>query len=201
MTLNEKLKTCRINKGLSQEKVAELVGVSRQAVTKWENGQTIPSSDNLLELAAIYNMSIDELVSDKQQSKTIEIKRTNLTLTAIILQAAFMNAAMQPFQFLTIPSLKAFELAFKFIPLLAASVWMALNLRYEKNPAQYRKNTKTELLYCLVQLAILLFGHFSGRYFIATLLLLSVASFYILVINPKIMNRPLTRQPGKHTNK
>ena len=37
MTLGEKLKSYRTNKKISQEKVAELVGVSRQAVTKWEN--------------------------------------------------------------------------------------------------------------------------------------------------------------------
>ena len=44
MTLGEKLKSCRTKKKLSQEKVAELVGVSRQAVTKWENNQTVPKN-------------------------------------------------------------------------------------------------------------------------------------------------------------
>lgn len=66
MTLGEKLKACRSSKGISQEKVAELVGVSRQAVTKWENDQTTPSSDNLMALASIYGVSLDELVSEKQ---------------------------------------------------------------------------------------------------------------------------------------
>ena len=47
MLLNEKLRELRDKKRTSQEKVAELVGVSRQAVTKWEKGQTVPISDKL----------------------------------------------------------------------------------------------------------------------------------------------------------
>lgn len=41
MTLGEKLKMYRKQKGVSQEKIAELVGVSRQAVTKWESGGSL----------------------------------------------------------------------------------------------------------------------------------------------------------------
>ena len=55
MTLGERLKMYRRQKGLSQEKIAEMLGVSRQAVTKWELGQTTPSSDNLIALANLYD--------------------------------------------------------------------------------------------------------------------------------------------------
>ena len=55
MTLGERLKMYRTQKGLSQEKIAEMLGVSRQAVTKWELGQTTPSSDNLIALANLYD--------------------------------------------------------------------------------------------------------------------------------------------------
>lgn len=199
MTLGEKLKSCRTKKKLSQEKVAELVGVSRQAVTKWENNQTVPNSNNLITLASIYGVSLDELVTEKQKDEKSEnpILRSNLILLAIILQAACINVAMQPSLVADIPSLRMFNLAIKFLPLLSVSIWMSLNLRYEKDPVQYRKNTKIELLYCLVQVAVLLFGHYSKLYFLGTLLLVVVASFYILVINPKYMNRQLARS-GKH---
>lgn len=195
MTLGEKLKSCRTKKKLSQEKVAELVGVSRQAVTKWENNQTVPNSNNLITLASIYGVSLDELVTETQEDEKSKnpILRSNLILLAIILQAACINVAMQPSLVADIPSLRMFNLAIKFLPLLGASIWMSLNLRYEKDPVQYRKNTKIELLYCLVQLAVLLFGHYSKLYFLGTLLLVVVASFYILVINPKYMNRQLAR--------
>lgn len=62
MTLGERLKAQRKAKGLSQEKVAEMVGVSRQAVTKWEADQSTPSSDNLIALSELFQIPLDKLV-------------------------------------------------------------------------------------------------------------------------------------------
>ena len=47
MTLGERIKACRQQAGMSQEKVAELMGISRQAVTKWETNKSAPSTENL----------------------------------------------------------------------------------------------------------------------------------------------------------
>ena len=47
---------------LSQEKLAEQIGVSRQAVSKWERGEASPDTDNLIALSKLYNISLDELV-------------------------------------------------------------------------------------------------------------------------------------------
>lgn len=199
MTLGEKLKSYRTNKKISQEKVAELVGVSRQAVTKWENDQTVPTSNNLITLASIYGVSVDELVTGKQTEEKNEnsILHSNLTLMAIILQVPCLNVAMKPSLVADIPSLRMSDLAIKFLPLLAVSSWMSFNLRYEKDPVQYRKNTKIELFYCLVQVSVLLFGYYSKLYFLGTLLLIIVALYYILIINPKYMNRQLTKSRNK----
>ena len=197
MTLGEKLKMYRTGRGLSQEKVAELVGVSRQAVTKWENNQTVPSTDNLMALASIYQISLDDLAGGRRdgRKKEKEILHANLTLIGIILQTAFLNAAMQPFQLP--PSLRAAEIAVKLVPLLAASVWMALNLRYEKDPARRNRNARIELLYCLVQAGIALLGHYSGWHWAGTLLLMAVALLYIFAVNPRYMDRRLTRGFGE----
>lgn len=66
MPLNERIKACRQSAGMSQEKVAELVGVSRQAVTKWESGQSAPTTENLFKLAHIFGTTVDLLLgSDK----------------------------------------------------------------------------------------------------------------------------------------
>ena len=59
MSLGERIKEQRKNCGLSQEKVAELVGVSRQAVTKWEAEQSAPSTENLFRLAEIFGTTVD----------------------------------------------------------------------------------------------------------------------------------------------
>ena len=64
MTLGERIKEQRVGNGLSQEKVAELVGVSRQAVTKWESGQSAPSTENLFKLAEIFGTTVDFLLAD-----------------------------------------------------------------------------------------------------------------------------------------
>lgn len=60
--ISRKLKELRIKEGLSQEKLAEQLMVSRQAVSKWENGEALPDMENMVALAKLYNISLDELV-------------------------------------------------------------------------------------------------------------------------------------------
>lgn len=67
MSLGERIKSHRRRCGLSQEKVAEAVGVSRQAVTKWEAGQSMPSTENLFRLAALFGTSPDLLLAPEEQ--------------------------------------------------------------------------------------------------------------------------------------
>lgn len=69
MALGERMKECRQNAGMSQEKVAELVGVSRQAVTKWEANQSAPNTENLFKLAEIFGTTVDMLVASEDDSK------------------------------------------------------------------------------------------------------------------------------------
>jgi len=61
-SLGEVLKDRRIQAQLTQEFVAESLGVTRQAVSKWENGTADPSTTNLLKLAKLYNISPEELL-------------------------------------------------------------------------------------------------------------------------------------------
>lgn len=64
MNLAEKLKALRRQAGMSQEKLAEKLGVSRQAVTKWETDSGVPDIENLRAISGIFDVSIDELLSD-----------------------------------------------------------------------------------------------------------------------------------------
>ncbi len=57
-----RLKELRINSELSQEKLAEQLLVSRQAVSKWENGEAMPDIENMIALAKLYGISLDKLV-------------------------------------------------------------------------------------------------------------------------------------------
>lgn len=66
MTLAEKLKTTRRQAGLSQEQLAEKLGVSRQAVTKWETGAGIPDIENIRAISVLLDISIDDLLSNER---------------------------------------------------------------------------------------------------------------------------------------
>lgn len=109
MTLGEKIKTCRQDAGMSQEKVAELVGVSRQAVTKWEANQSAPTTENLFKLAEIFGTTVDLLLASQEdktspaeqiyalykmeeERKAVEKKRRQRRniLTALLIAAGYM---------------------------------------------------------------------------------------------------------------
>ena len=58
-----KLVKLRKTSGLSQEALAEKIGVSRQAVSKWERAESSPDTDNLISLARLYNVSLDDMLN------------------------------------------------------------------------------------------------------------------------------------------
>ena len=66
-SLGEALKENRVRCQMTQEFVAEHLGVSRQAVSKWENGTSDPSTSNLLALAKLYGISAEELLRQVSQ--------------------------------------------------------------------------------------------------------------------------------------
>ena len=65
MNFGEKLFKLRKEKGLSQETLAEMVGTTRQAVSKWENGQGFPETEKLLQLSNIFDVSVDFLLKEE----------------------------------------------------------------------------------------------------------------------------------------
>ena len=68
MTLGENIRKRREELKLSQEHVAERLGVSRQAISKWEKGQSEPTVNNLIQLANIFEISLSELVDPHENS-------------------------------------------------------------------------------------------------------------------------------------
>lgn len=64
MRLNEKIYECRKKAGLSQEALAEKVGVSRQAISKWEVGTAVPELGNIVTLSEVFGVSTDWLLKD-----------------------------------------------------------------------------------------------------------------------------------------
>lgn len=62
-----RLVNLRKSNSLSQEGLAEKLGISRQAVSKWERAEASPDTDNLILLAKIYKISLDELLSTEEE--------------------------------------------------------------------------------------------------------------------------------------
>lgn len=202
MKISERIVHLRKLNGLSQEDLAEKLEVSRQAISRWEMGTAKPDANNILQLSTLFGVTTDYLLHDEYESdndlpkikENKQILHMNLTLIAIIAQVAFLNTAMRPFQESQTPQMKMIELIIKFVPLLASSIWMAFNLRYEKDKQKFRKNTRIELFYCLIQASIALFGYYARLYNVGTILLITVGLIYIFKINPKYMNRQLTKK-------
>jgi transcriptional regulator with XRE-family HTH domain len=87
MTLAQMLTNLRKEKGLSQQEVAEYVIVSRQAVSRWEQGRSNPSTENLISLAKLYQIPVDTLVgisdgaehaADAETNTTVDTKPTQI---------------------------------------------------------------------------------------------------------------------------
>lgn len=87
MNLGELLKKLRESKGFSQGDVAKKIGVTRQAVYKWENDKSYPDIDNLILLSEMYNVTLDELIKGKQniKEKYILMKKIRILKKIMIL--------------------------------------------------------------------------------------------------------------------
>lgn len=79
MKFSDRLYELRRQKGLSQEELANRIDVSRQTVSKWEIGDTVPDMDKLLALGEVFEISLDELVKGisvgNPKSRDVEISQ------------------------------------------------------------------------------------------------------------------------------
>ena len=68
--IGSKIKAARIEKKLTQEQVAELLGVSRQTISNWENGKSYPDIISVIKMSECYDVSLDYLLKGEQKMKT-----------------------------------------------------------------------------------------------------------------------------------
>lgn len=72
LAISEQLKKYRTERGITQEELSEKLFVSRQAISKWEKGEANPDLENVVKLAEIFEVSLDELVLAKEQTEVIK---------------------------------------------------------------------------------------------------------------------------------
>ena len=71
MSLGERIYRLRTEKNLSQGDLAELLEVSRQSISKWENNSAVPDLDKIIKLCEIFEITIDELVKGEKSASDI----------------------------------------------------------------------------------------------------------------------------------
>ncbi len=106
MEIEKKSKDARANAGLTQEQVAEKIMVSRQTISNWENGKSLPDIISIMNLSDLYQISIDELLKgDKRMKEKLEKdvnvakgnKRLILTTAIIFIVVAIIYSSLQLF--------------------------------------------------------------------------------------------------------
>lgn len=90
MEIGKKLKNARIEAGLTQEKAAEKIDVSRQTISNWENEKSYPDIISVIALSDLYSVSLDELLKGDQKmaehlEESINVVKSNKKLTGAIL--------------------------------------------------------------------------------------------------------------------
>ena len=117
MELSKKIEKLRKKKGMSQEELADAVGVSRQSVFKWESGVNTPDIDKLKKLVTIFNVSFDVLLNDNldlddnfeivEKEEEKPQKRSKKPLIAVILISLCAVAALTVGTVFIVKSLQA----------------------------------------------------------------------------------------------
>lgn len=95
MEIGVKLKEARIQSGLTQEKVAEEIQVSRQTISNWENERSFPDIVSVIKLSDLYNISLDKLLKGDQEmidhlEETTNIVESNKQLIIAIVANVFL---------------------------------------------------------------------------------------------------------------
>lgn len=86
MKIEDKIKTYRKEKGWTQKELAELLHLSDKTISSWETGRTYPDLDSLIQLADLFDLTLDELIKeDTKMIKNLDkkIKRNTYTLPII----------------------------------------------------------------------------------------------------------------------
>lgn len=166
MNLSEKIFELRKANNLSQEQLAEKIGVSRQSISKWESGETTPELERLVELSTAFNVTTDYLLKPSEvdrltiKTETLEKKQEHLqeefrrqqVRNHRILSCLFIYASAFAFFFiLHLPYIGMFtnleELRFvwlAFLLLIATAVAIQVNLRITKKYLRNHTDTTTE---------------------------------------------------------
>lgn len=113
MNIGDKIKQLRINNNLTQEQLAEKLLLTRNDISKWETTNVIPNINNLKMLADVFNVSVDDLISDEEfhfltisQQKSLEFNKNLIYSIILFISFVLIGTIIPYFSFKYDPSLK-----------------------------------------------------------------------------------------------
>lgn len=109
MKFNENLKYLRKRENLTQEELAEKLNVSRQTITKWESGNSLPDIEKIKEIAYIFSVSVDSLIGEISNKNTNKLKKKindiGWLIGAICILAIICNVSIANFLIKIMPNI------------------------------------------------------------------------------------------------
>jgi len=95
-TIRDNLKSLRITNGLSQNEVADSIGVTRQTISSYETGRTEPDWETLKRFAELYNVDIHDVLygGNRMQRKMIYLRWITLSISAVLLLSLLIHSAL-----------------------------------------------------------------------------------------------------------
>lgn len=201
----DRLQQLRKKNGYSQEVLAEKLGISRQSISKWERAESSPEIDNLMALAKIYGITIDELLdteNDEAISKSTSKKETDFKgkLKSLLSKAndfGIYPEAAKKLMVFPFPIIIVFLYLALSLPL---KIWHPLWIIFLTIPIYYRfaiackaNNKKVFALLLpvpeMVVTVFLLTGILTGMWGYTSMLFLIIPLYYWVVIVTKSKNR------------
>ncbi len=155
MDIGKKIKHLRLINNMTQEDVANQLFISRQVISKWELGKSLPDLTNLLALSNLFNVSIDSLLKEDSNLQNQIIKQSNYKRYLLI-------ASLYIYSLITIVIIFYCLIAFLLIPKdIKTSDLKVINSHF------YQKSDESEILYIYSKLTPF-FSNYSGDYSIET---------------------------------
>lgn len=174
MEFNERLQELRKQKGLTQEELAAALYVSRTAVSKWESGRGYPNIDSLKAIAAVFSVSVDELLSN-EEVLTIAEEDNKRNISGIcdlilgLLDIASLMLMFLPFlaqrvgdtihevSLLNLTEIALYMKVLYWVVVIGTAVWGILMLALQNWPCRFWRAIKTKVSLTLSTIGTLVF--------------------------------------------
>jgi len=189
-TVSKRLELLRKQHDLTQEALAEKIGVSRQAVSSWEQGNTSPDPDNLIALARLYGVKVDELLEDPEIQDGFKQRREaffDVETDSIPIKPKRSRAANFPFPVVAV--LAYFIIAFTtgawhptWLIFLSIPLYYSIVYLVEKVQGKSDRHWMDIFPYpIIVVAAFLLTGFYVGYWHIIWVMFLTIPVYYIIL--------------------